>query len=253
MAAPVTAILGLGREVGSAVARRFDESGHKLMIADPDAARLEKLTAKLSEAAITHHGDLHTKLGLRNCLAATLEAFGRVDNILLIPPIPEPDKLTEMEMDRFDKSLAKTTRGAILAMRIFSEHFAEQEQDPSPTIDRVRQSGTFTFILSLSGRVSNPGQFSASVTQTALLGVMRAGAIELAHSKVRCNAITALRPRAENDEPWIKSRTPLGRAALGDEIADAALYLISPQAAIITGETLTLDGGRMALGGLLDT
>ena len=252
MAAPVTTILGLGREVGGAIARRFDESGHKLMIADPNAQRLEKVTAKLTHEAITHQGDLHTKLGLRNCLAATMEAYGRVDNILLIPPIPAPDSLADMEMDRFDKSLAKTTRGAILALRIFSEHFAEQEQAPATGLDRVRQNGTFTFILSLSGRLSNPGQFTASVTQSALLGVMRAGAIELASSTVRCNAITALRPRAESDEPWIKSRTPLGRAALGDEIADAALYLISPQAAIITGETLTLDGGRMILGGQLD-
>lgn len=252
MAAPVTTILGLGREVGGAIARRFDESGHKLMIADPDAGRLEKLTTKLTAGAATHHGDLHTKLGLRNCLAATLEAFGRVDNILLIPPIPEPDTLSEMEMDRFDKSLAKTTRGAVLALRIFSQHFVEQQEEPASGLERARQHGTFTFVLNLSGRVSNPGQFSASVTQTAMLGVMRAGALELAQSRVRCNAITALRPRAESDEPWIKTRTPLGRAALGDEIADAALYLTSPQAAIITGETLTLDGGRLALGGQLE-
>ena len=165
MAAPVTTILGLGREVGGAIARRFDESGHKLMIADPNVARLEKLATKLTDGAATHHGDLHTKLGLRNCLAATIEAFGRVDNILLIPPIPEPDTLTDMEMDRFDKSLAKTTRGAVLALRIFSEHFSEQQEEPGSGIDRVRQNGTFTFILSLSGsrfqswtiqRVSNP-------------------------------------------------------------------------------------------------
>ena len=251
MAAPVSAILGLGREVGNAIARRFDESGHKLMVADPDVGLLETVTSKLSSDTATHHGDLHTKLGLRNCLAATLEAYGRIDNILLVPPIPKADTLADMEMERFDKSLAKTTRGAILAMRIFSEHFVEQRKEPGSGLDRVRQTGTFTFVLDLSSRLSNPGQFSAAVTQSALLGVMRAGALELAGSAVRCNAITALRPRAEKDEPWIKSRTPLGRAALGDEIADAALYLISPQAAIITGETLTLDGGRQILGGLL--
>ena len=253
MAAPVTAILGLGREVGIAIARQFDEANHKLMVADPNQDVLAKATGDLSEKTAYHHGDLHTTLGLRNCLAATLEAHGRVDHVLCIPPIPDPNALAKLEMERFDKSFARTTRGAILAMRIFAEQFRSQEDEPASGLERIRQTGTVTFVLSLSVRLTNPGQFTASVTQNALLGVMRAGALELAESKVRCNAITALRPRAEDDEPWLKARTPLGLAALADEIADAALYLTSPKAAIITGETLTLDGGRMVLGGVLDT
>lgn len=253
MSAPVTAIIGLGREVGTAIARRFDESGHKLMIADPNAAKLEKALSNLTDTTVSHHCDLHTTLGLRNCLAATLEAHGRVDNVLFIPPIPKAASLADLEMERMDKSLARSTRGAILALRIFSQQFIAQQDEPSPTLERIRQNGTFTFILSLASRQGNPGQFSETVTQNAVLGVMRAGALELASHSIRCNAVTALRPRAEANEPWVKTRTPLGRAALADEIADAALYLASPQAAIVTGEALTLDGGRMALGGVLDT
>lgn len=252
MAAPVTAIIGLGREVGTAIARRFDKAGHKLMVADIDAERLDKVIGDLSEKTAKHLGDLHTVLGLRNCLAATLEAHGRVDHVVCVPPISQPASLTDLEMERFDKSFARTTRGAILTMRIFAEQFRSQENEPGIGVDRVRQNGTITFILSLSGDQANPGQFTAAVTQNALQGVMRAGAIELAANKVRCNAIAALRPRAETAEPWLKSRTPLGRAALADEIADAALYLASPESAIITGETLTLDGGRSALSGILE-
>ncbi|MEL7130713.1 MAG: SDR family oxidoreductase, partial [Pseudomonadota bacterium] len=54
-------------------------------------------------------------------------------------------------------------------------------------------------------------------------------------------------------ENWLKQRTPLKRAALADEIAEAAAYLASPRSAIVTGETLTLDGGRRQLGGVLET
>ncbi len=53
-------------------------------------------------------------------------------------------------------------------------------------------------------------------------------------------------------ETWTAKRTPLGRAALADEIADAAAFLASPEAAIITGEMLRLDGGRSGLAGILD-
>jgi len=248
----VTAILGLGRDVGAAIARRFDESGHALMIADASKDKLEKAASGLSEKAVTHHGDLHTKLGLRNCLAATLEAHGRVDNVLFIPPIPVPSALADLEMEKFDKAIAKTTRGAVLALRVFSEQFSAQEDLPGASIDRIRQKGSITFILSLSSKLSNPGRFTEAIAQNAVVGVMRAGALELADQAIRCNAVSAIRPRAEEDEDWVRSRTPLRRAALADEIADAALYLSSPTAAIITGETLTLDGGRSILGGVLE-
>lgn len=253
MGAPVTAIIGLGREIGIAIARRFDKAGHKLMVADKDPERLEKAAANLSDGTARHLGDLHTTLGLRNCLATTLEAHGRVDHVICIPPVASPISLADMEMERFDKSFAQSTRGAILTMRIFAEQFQSQDNEPSGGMDRIRQHGTITFILGLAGHLANPGQFTAAVTQNALIGVMQAGALELAENRIRCNAIAALRPRAEDDEPWLKARTPLGRAALADEIADAALYLASPQAAIITGETLTLDGGRTVLGGVLES
>ena len=252
MAAPVTAIIGLGREVGSALARRFDQAGHKLMVADGDAERLEKALSGVAEGTASHLGDLHTTLGLRNCLAATLEAHGRVDHVVCIPPIPDADTLEALDLERFDKTLAKTTRAAVLVMRIFSEQFRDQEELEPAEIVRIRQSGTITFVLNLSGQLSDSGKFSEAVTQASLLGVMRAGALELAAHAVRCNAISALRPRAEAAEPWIKTRTPLGRAALADEIAEAALYLSSSQSAIITGETITLDGGRSALSGIAD-
>ncbi|MEL6209118.1 MAG: SDR family oxidoreductase, partial [Pseudomonadota bacterium] len=70
-----------------------------------------------------------------------------------------------------------------------------------------------------------------------------------ASQQIRVNAISAIRPRAEAEEGWDKSRVPLGRAALADEIADAALYLSSRAAAIVTGATLVLDGGRSVLAG----
>ncbi|MEE9380762.1 MAG: SDR family oxidoreductase [Hyphomonadaceae bacterium] len=249
---PVTAVLGLGRDVGAAIARRLTEAGHDIMIADADQAKIDEAVDGLTREAATHHGDLHTRLGLRNCLATALEAYGRIDNVVIVPPIPKPSDLMGLDMEGFDKALARSSRGAVLALRIFSEHFASQEDLPGAAIERARQKGTITFILKLTAQFSNPGQFTESVTQHAILGVMRAGAVELATSDVRCNAVVAIRPRAEEDEPWVRTRTPLRRAATADEIADAAIYLASPESAIITGQTLVLDGGRSVLGGVLE-
>ena len=65
------------------------------------------------------------------------------------------------------------------------------------------------------------------------------------------NAIIALRPRAEGREPWLKDRTPMGRPSLAEEIAETACFLASPNSAIITGEAITLDGGRRILSGVI--
>ena len=100
--------------------------------------------------------------------------------------------------------------------------------------------------------MAQPGWFSESVSQHAILGIVKAAAIELAEEAVRVNAIVALRPRAEGREPWLKDRTPMGRPSLAEEIAETACFLASPNSAIITGEAITLDGGRRFLSGLID-
>lgn len=249
MGAPVTTILGLGHEVGDAVARRLIELGHNILAADAHASRIGAARETIPESALFHHGDLHTKLGLRNCFAKTAQEFGRIDNVIVIPTIPEPAGLVDFDIDAFDKDIVRATRGAALTLHTASERMAAQ--DPADGNGRGKQKGTITFVLSYSALAGMPGRFVESATQSAVLGIMRAGALELAEQAVRVNAIIAIRPRAETVEPWLKRRTPLGRAALADEIADLAGFLTSPSAAIITGEAIRLDGGRSTLAGLL--
>ena len=106
--------------------------------------------------------------------------------------------------------------------------------------------------LGLAAQQVNEGDFADAVVQHSILGAMRAAAVDLAPMGIRVNAICALRPRAESEEPWLKKRTPFGRASLADEIAEAALYLSLAKSAIITGETLVMDGGRGRLSGIID-
>ncbi len=252
MGTPVTAILGLGREVGDAVARRFSELGHNVLAADSSGDRL--LTAKnaMPEEVLLQLGDLHTRLGLRNAVAAAVEGFGRIDNIVVIPSIEQPDSLHDFSQEKFDKALSKTIRGAAQSLKVFAERIAEQADLPTAGVERIRQRGTVTFVLSYSALATMPGRFTESVTQAGVIGVVRAGSLDLAEAGIRVNAIVAIRPREEKMENWTSRRTPLGRAALADEIADAAAFLASPEAAIITGEVLRLDGGRQGLAGILD-
>lgn len=249
---PVTLIIGLGQTVGDAVARRFLDEGHAVLAVDPDAGLLEELKKSVGDKIAYHHGAVHSKLGLRNAMAAALESYNFVDNVVLIPPLPEEDRLLGLDMEDFETVLMKTVRGAVQALRVFSPELIAERPETENAADRTRQTGTFTFVLSLGAKMAQPGWFSESVSQHAILGIVKAAAIELAEEAVRVNAIVALRPRAEGREPWLKDRTPMGRPSLAEEIAETACFLASPNSAIITGEAITLDGGRRFLSGVID-
>lgn len=248
---PVTLIIGLGQTVGDAVARRFLDDGHSVLAVDPDAKLLEELKKTTGDKIAYHHGAVHTKLGLRNAMAAALETYQFIDNIVCIPPLPEADRLLDLDMEDFETVLMKTARGAVQALRVFSPELIAERPEIENAADRSRQTGTFTFVLSLGAAMSQPGWFSESVSQHAILGIVKAAAIELAEEAVRVNAVIALRPRAEGREPWLKDRTPMGRPSLAEEIAETACFLASPNSAIITGEAITLDGGRRILSGVV--
>ncbi|MGB3625678.1 MAG: SDR family oxidoreductase [Henriciella sp.] len=252
MEKPVTLILGLGQLTGEAVARRFVEEGHAVIACDPQMKRVERVADNLRDKAIVQHEELHTRIGIKNCLAAAVEAYGHVDHIVSVPPIPPNLALGDIDIDEFARLHMRSVRGAIMTLQLFEKHVARRIEDEGETMGRKAQLGSVTFVLSLSAQQINQGDFADAVVQHAILGVMRAGSIELAKQKIRCNAICALRPRAESTEQdWLKQRTPLGRASLADEIAEAALFLSQPSSAVITGEMLTMDGGRARLSGLI--
>ncbi len=252
MSGQVSAILGLGRSVGIDCARRLRAAGHRVLVADPDQAKLQRARDELNGHITTHLGDIHTKLGLKNVLSAAGEAYGDVDHLVVIPPITPAVGLNDADVEAIDQVWAKTARSAITALKLFAAAARDRETEPVPAIDRVKQRGTATFILSVSSLAADRGRFLEAVSQQAMLAVVRAASLELAAEGVRCNAIAAIRPRAEENEPWLAQRTPAGRAALGDEIAETLFFLTSPGTAIITGEVIVLDGGRSALNGVWD-
>lgn len=248
---PVCVIVGLGHEVGHAVARRFSDAGQNVVVADADEKRVERARRDLPERINIQHAETHTAFGLLNCFALAEEAFSRLDNLVVIPRIAGNDTLAELDTEAFARAMSRATSGAMLAAKLFAERLEVQEDVAGARAEQSRQRGTITFVLSQAVEASQPGKFTSTAAQGAVQSVMRAAALELAPQSIRVNAVAALRPRAEADEAWLKQRTPLGRAALADEIAEGVLYLSSQGAAIITGETLVLDGGRARLTGLM--
>jgi NAD(P)-dependent dehydrogenase (short-subunit alcohol dehydrogenase family) len=253
---PVTVIIGLGREVGEAIARRFFEAGHGVVAADDDAERVEHARKQLDDRVqVVRQDALHNAGSLKNCLTIARNQFERLDNLVIVPRLPGPDALETLAPDKFAKAMSQGASQAMLAMRIFAREIEAQEDAAGARADQSRQRGAIVFILSLQHQLMVPGRFTQNASQGAVAAIMRAGALELAPRRIRVNAVAAIRPGGqseENERLWLKTRTPLGRAALADEIADAALFLSSGQSAFTVGQTLTLDGGRGLLSGVVD-
>ena len=252
MTRPVTVVLGIANGVGAAIAREALAAEHHVVLADPDLAKLDSARASMGEDRIAYqHHALHTVLGLRNCLASARENYGRVDQVAMTPEIPDADTLADLDLAAFEHAVLVSAKGAVLAIRLLSEQMKDQPALDAETLQRHPQRGAFTFVLNLSAQLADPTRFSETVSQNAVLGVVRAAAIALAADRIRVNAIMAVRPRAEKTESWLLQRTPMGRAALADEIARTVLFMNATDSGFMTGQVVTLDGGRSILNGIV--
>ncbi|MEM1150018.1 MAG: SDR family oxidoreductase [Pseudomonadota bacterium] len=245
-----TLIIGLGLEIGFSIARRFFDAGHNVLVADSSESRVKKARAELPEEVKTHQVD-RTSLP-HNAFAEMESVFGTAENLVLIPRIAPPDTLIDLEVEEFSARLTDTIALQASAMRDFARRVTDLEEEVEARAVQRRQRGSITVVLSLAAHLSQPGQFTATVIQSMAEAMVKAGSLELAPHNIRVNAICALRPRAEKKEgSGLPNRTPLGRAASGDEIAEATFFLANDAVAIITGETLVMDGGRSSLSGTL--
>ncbi len=143
-----------------------------------------------------------------------------------------------MTDEEWDTVIETNLRGMFLFSRAASKHMM-----------RARY-GRIINISSVSGIMGNPGQTNYSASKAGMIGFTRSLSRELAGRKVTINAVCpgfiqtemtkALGPVIEEE---VKKRIPAKRMGLAEEVADAVLFLASDNAAYVTGQVLTVDGG----------
>src|SRR5437764_8673498 len=113
-----------------------------------------------------------------------------------------------------------------------------------------QKSGAIVNVTSISGIVGMPGQVNYSSSKAGMIGFTKALAKEIAQANVTVNALAL--GFVETDmtaalnaeyQAKIKEQIPLGRVATPEEIAEVALFMLSPKASYITGQVLQVDGG----------
>ena len=238
----VAIITGGGSGIGRAAAELFAAEGARVLVADIDTAAGETTVASIARS----HGVssyVETDVADRESTVAmakhAIDRWGTIDvlycNAGIFPTSPI-DVMTDAEWDKTFDVNVKSVLYCVQACR--------------PAL-RGR-GGSVLLTSSVTGSLTGfPGLAHYGASKAAMLGFMRSAALEFAPDGININAVMPGSVKtagydAEFPEDGQKTAAciPLGRLAEPRDIANAALFLVSPEASYITGQTLIIDGGQ---------
>jgi NAD(P)-dependent dehydrogenase (short-subunit alcohol dehydrogenase family) len=228
-------VTGAGGSIGSAVVRRLCELGAQVIAADGAHARVATLCAETGSTPIAF--DLTDESSVRSALDG-LDIDGLVNCAGVGGEIATPQ---DTDIDVFDQTIAVNARGALLVIK----HAAA-------SLIRSPRGAAIVNISSQASLVALPGHVSYAASKAALDSITRSSALELGRYGVRVNSVnpTALMnpmsleywSQPEIERPFLASM-PLGRWATERDIVGPVVFLLSDEAAMITGVCLAVDGG----------
>ena len=243
--------------MGRAGAIRFAREGASVSVVDIDGAAVEAVVAEITRAGGKAKGivaDLTKDADSRRIVGETAKHFGGLDFVWNHVGHPGPAAIEGIDMADYDLAMNLNLRSVLVTT-----------EAALPEL-RARGGGSLVYTASTSGL--HGSQFSPvySAAKHGVVGFVRALAKRYAKEKIRANAICpgpidtpmlrvfVARPdqqstRGVDREELVRSRggqTPMGRPGRPEEVANAALFLISDEASFVTGAALAVDGGATA-------
>lgn len=194
---------------------------------------------------------------IRSFIAAVADRFGSIDQCVANAGQAVPGMLATTTDDAIEAVLAVNLRGAIVLVReVVRQMLADTIPATSPPVAAAMEPGQEhpdRSIVVVSSAVATRGTAGLSVyaaTKAGLEGFARSLARELGPRRIRVNAVAPgffasdlSASLAEHDRQRIIRRTALGRLATADDVTGTIEFLISPQAACMTGQVMAVDGG----------
>jgi len=239
----VAIVTGGAQGIGEACVRRFAREGAQVFIADVADARGRALAIELG--AQYRHCDVGDKLDVDDLVATVLKHHGRIDILVNNAGIFKAADFLDVTEADFDAVLRVNLKGSFLMGQAVARAMV------------ASGSGSIVNMSSVNGVMAIPNIASYNASKGAVNQLTRAMALALADKGIRVNAVapgtiaTELAAQAvlTSEEARLKilSRTPLRRLGEPEEIADAVAWLASDAASYVTGEIVTVDGGRTAL------
>lgn len=244
----VAVVTGASRGIGFAVARRIVDEGGRVVITARGAEALAEAVTKLGGPgrALGIAGRAHDKVHRADVVQRTLETFGRIDVLVNNTGInPVFDAILNIDEAAMTKIFEVNVIAAVGWVREVHNAWMGEH------------GGSVVNVASLAGQHPSPGIGIYGASKAALINLTQQLAYELAPRRIRVNAVApgVVKTRfaealyAEN-EAKAAAGYPLGRLGEPEDIAAAVAYLASSDASWVTGQVITLDGGKTLRAGV---
>ena len=240
----IALVTGAGSGFGRGIAARFAEEGAKLVVADINEESAKNVAGEIGDSAIAVVADVSKNSDVEAMIQQSVAQWGRLDILVNNAGTTHRNKpMTEVTEEEFDRIFAVNVKSVFLTARHGVPLMKEQGH------------GIILNVASTAGLRPRPGLAWYNTSKGAMITATKAMAIELASFKIRVNAINPVAGETGmlhlfmgEDTPEKRaqfvSSIPWGRLSQPQDMANAALFLCSDEADMVTGTCMEVDGGR---------
>ncbi len=242
----VAFITGFGSGLGQAIALLFAKEGAAVAGTSKTEAKGRETVGMIERnggRALFGAGDVGDSSAMKTFIDRTVERFGGVDIVVNSAGIRTNGSITEITEEAWDRTLDANLKGAFVVSRLAIPEM------------KKRGGGVILHIAARSGMLGQGGRAAYCASKGGLVTLTEAMAMDHAPDGIRVNCICpgpTRTPMVDTSTPQklarYESRVPLGRIGEPEDIAYAALYLASDEAAFITAAILPVDGGMRLTG-----